>query len=73
MWILKIIYLFGLSLRFQHFAGHITRGSFVGRGSQHIHLVQVLYCKPPTFSKQLPTFSHKVRGLNHLRADGQVH
>ena len=39
-------------------------GSFVGRGNQHIQLVKVLYCKLQTISKQLPTFPHKVQGLN---------
>ena len=33
---------------------------------QYIQLVKVLYCKLPTIGKkQLPTFPHKVRGLNH--------
>ena len=39
-------------------------GSFVGRGNQSIQLVKVLYCKLPTIGKQLPTFPHKVWGLN---------
>ena len=44
--------------------GYTTMGSFVGRGNQFKHLVKVLYCKLPTIGKQLPTFSHKIRGLN---------
>ena len=40
-------------------------GSVLGRGSQYIQLVKVLHCKLPTISKQLPTFPHKVLGLNH--------
>ena len=39
--------------------------SFVGRGNQYIQLVKVLYCKRLTIGKQLPTFPHKVLGLNH--------
>ena len=39
-------------------------GSFVGRGNQYIQLVKVVYCKLPTIGMQLPTFSHKVQGLN---------
>ena len=36
----------GVGLRcFQHCAGHITTGSFVGRGNQYIQLAKVLYCK----------------------------
>ena len=31
-------------------------GSFMGRGSQYIHLAKVLYCKLPTNGKQLPAF-----------------
>ena len=37
-------------------------GSFVGRGNQYIQLVKVLYCNLLTNGKQLPAFSHKVRG-----------
>ena len=40
------------------------QGSFMGRGNQYIQLVKVLNCKLPTISKQLPTFQHKVQGLN---------
>ena len=39
-------------------------GSFVGRGNHYIHLVKVLCFKLLTIGKQLPTFQHKVRGLN---------
>ena len=40
-------------------------GSFMSRGNQHIQLVNVLYYKLPTIGKQLPTFPHSVRDLNH--------
>ena len=50
---------------FQHCAGHITMGSFMGRGNQYIQLVKVLYCKLLPIGKQLPAFPHKVWGLNH--------
>ena len=47
------IYLFGVLRRFQHCTGHITTGSWKGRGKQYIQLVNVLYYKLPTNSKQL--------------------
>ena len=50
------IYLFGVLRRFQHCTGHITTGSWKGRGNQYIQLVKVLYCKLPTNGKQLPAF-----------------
>ena len=50
------IYLFGVLCRFQHYTGHITTGSWKGRGNQYMQLVKVLYCKLPTNSKQLPAF-----------------
>ena len=52
----KFIYLFGVLRRFQHCTGHITTGSWKGRGNQYIQLVKVLYCKLPTNGKQLPAF-----------------
>ena len=52
--------LFGFKRRFQHCTGHITVGSFVGRGNQYIQLVKVLYCKLPTISKQLSDMGSKV-------------
>ena len=36
--------------------GHITTGSWKGRGNQYIQFVRVLYCKLPTNGKQLPAF-----------------
>ena len=48
--------LFGVLRRFQHCTGHITRGSWKGRGNQYIQFVRVLYCKLPTNGKQLPAF-----------------
>ena len=50
------IYLFGVLRRFQHFTGHIMKGSWKGRGNQYIQFVRVLYCKLPTNGKQLPAF-----------------
>ena len=43
----------------------MTIGTLVGRGNQYVQLVKVLYCKLPTIGKILPTYPHKVRGLNH--------
>ena len=48
--------LFGVLRRFQHCTGHITTGSWKGRGNQYIQFVRVLYCKLPTNGKQLPAF-----------------
>ena len=42
--------------RFQHCTGHITTGSWKGRGNQYIQFVRVVYCKLPTNGKQLPAF-----------------
>ena len=53
---LLFIYLFGVLGRFQHCTGHITTGSWKGRGNQYIQFVRVLYCKLPTNGKQLPAF-----------------
>ena len=53
------IYLFGVLCRFQHCTGHITTGSWKGRGNQYIEFARVLYCKLPTNGKQLPGFPHK--------------
>ena len=53
------IYLFGILRHFQHCTGHITTGSWKGRGKQCIQFVRVLYCKLPTNGKQLPAFSHE--------------
>ena len=50
------IYLFGILRHFQHCIGHITMGSLKGRGNQYIQFVRVLYCKLPTYGKQLPAF-----------------
>ena len=49
------IYL-GFFRHFQHCTGHITTGSWKGRGNQYIQFVRVLYCKLPTNRKQLPAF-----------------
>ena len=50
------IYLFGVLRRFQRCTGHITTGSWKGRGNQYMEFVRVLYCKLPTNGKQLPAF-----------------
>ena len=50
-------YLFGVLRHFEYCTGHITTGSWKGRGNQYIQLVKVLYCKLPTNGKQLPTFT----------------
>ena len=52
----KFTYLFVVLCRFQHCTGHITTGSWKGRGNQYIQLVKVLYCKLQTNGKQLPAF-----------------
>ena len=52
----QLIYLFAVLRRFQHCTGHITTGSWKGRGNQYIQFVRVLYCKLPTNGKQLPAF-----------------
>ena len=54
--ILFIFCLFGVLRRFQHCTGHITTGSWKGRGNQYIWFARVLYCKLPTNGKQLPAF-----------------
>ena len=53
------IYLFGVLRRFQHCTGHITTGSWKGRGNQYIEFARVVYCKLLTNGKQLPAFPHK--------------
>ena len=52
----NFIYLFGVLHCLQHCTGHITTGSWNGRGNQYIQLVNVLYCKLLTNGKQLPAF-----------------
>ena len=51
-----LLYLFMVLRRFQHCTGHITMGSWKGRGNQYIQFVRVLYCKLSTNGKQLPAF-----------------
>ena len=59
------IYLFGVLRRFQHCTGHITTGSWKGRGNQYIEFARVVYSKLPTNGKQLPAFPlEPVRGSN---------
>ena len=48
--------LFGVLHRFQQCTGHITTGSWKGRGNQYMQFIRVLYCKLPTSGKQLPAF-----------------
>ena len=50
------------------FTGHITTGSWEGRGNQYIQLVKVLYCKLPSISKQLPAFLIEVGLGTELRS-----
>ena len=57
--IVTSIYLFGVLRRFQHCTGHITTGSWKGRGNQYIEFARVVYCKLPTNGKQLPAFPLK--------------
>ena len=52
----EILYLFGVLRPFKHCTGHITTGSWKGRGNQYIQFVRVLYCKLQTNGKQLPAF-----------------
>ena len=47
-----VFFLFRILRRFQHCTGHITMGSWKGRGNQYIQFVRVLYCKLPTNGKQ---------------------
>ena len=56
LWVDLFIYLFGVLRRFQHCTGHITTGSWKGRGNHYIEFARVLYCKLPTNGKQLPAF-----------------
>ena len=56
---LELVYLFGVLRRFQHCTGHITTGSWKGRGNQYIEFAKVVYCKLPTNGKQLPAFPLK--------------
>ena len=64
---MHVLYLFIWGLRrFQHCTGHITTGSWKGRGNQYIQLVKVLHCKLPTNGKQLPAFPlEAVPGTEH--------
>ena len=55
-WLYFLFILFGVLRRFQHCTGHITMGSWKGRGNQYIQFVRALYCKLPTNCKQLPAF-----------------
>ena len=43
----------GILRLFQHCTGHITTGSWKGRGNQYIEFARVVYCKLPTNGKQL--------------------
>ena len=54
-----LIYLFilGFTSLSTHCIGHITTGSFMGRGNQYIQLIKILYRKLPTNGNQLPAFT----------------
>ena len=54
--VVYFVCLFGVLRRFQHCTGHITTGSWKGRGNQYIECARVVYCKLPTYGKQLPAF-----------------
>ena len=70
----RLFCLFGVLRHFQHCAGHITTGSWKGRGNQYIEFARVVYCKLPTNSKQLPAFPlEPVRGSNPGLKGGSVH
>ena len=56
-WFYLFVYLFGVLRRFKHCTGHITTGSWKGRGN--IEFARVVYCKLPTNGKQLPAFPLK--------------
>ena len=56
----SFVYLFVVLCHFQHSTGHITTGSWKGRGNKYIQLFKVLYCKLPTNGKQLLAFSLEV-------------
>ena len=59
IYLFLFIYLFGVLRRFQHCTGHITTGSWKGRGNQYIEFARVVYCKLLTNGKQLPAFPLK--------------
>ena len=65
---LVFIYLLGALRCFQHCTGHITTGSWKGRGNQYIQFVRVLYCKLLTNGKQLPAFPLGIRPGFELRS-----
>ena len=51
-----LIYLFGVLCRFQHCTGHITTGSWKGRGNQYIQFVRgfcTVNCRPTASNYQL--------------------
>ena len=47
----QLIFIWVLTSLSTYSLGHITMGSFVGRGNQYIQLVKVLYCKLPANGK----------------------
>ena len=52
----KFIYLFGVLRRFQHCTGHITKGSWKGRGNQYIQFIRgfcTVNCRPTASNYQL--------------------
>ena len=55
----NFIYLFGVLHHIQHCTGHITTGSWKGRGNQYIQFARVVYCKLLINGKQLPAFPLK--------------
>ena len=68
----KNIYLFVFSHCFQHCTGHITTGSWKGRGNQYIKLVKVLYCKLLAKGKPLSYLRSRRDSNSDLRGGRQV-
>ena len=64
--------LFRVLRRFHHCTGHITTGSWKGRGNQYIQLVKVLYCKLLTNGKQLPAFPLEAGSGTEPRLQSEV-
>ena len=63
-----ILFIWVLTSLSTHYTGHITTGSWKGRGNQYIQLVKVLYCKLPANGKQLPAFPLEVGPVTEPRS-----
>ena len=62
----------GFLRRFQHCTGHITTGSWKGRGNQYIEFARVVYCKLPTNGKQLPAFPLTTMTVNETTVKAKI-